>query len=279
MVAERSLYAAIAEARAAIPEQVDLSGYATRDDLEAVAASLTQCLDRAAADIGADIRAARIAAEQALAELPAEVERQIATVDVAGALQDGVSALRGHLAAEVEKAVAAIDRDALRGEPGRLPVVVPWADGVHYAAAVVTHRGATWQAQRDTGKEPGESDDWTCLAEPGGTPRGFTIRGTYDGDAAYNALDIVAMNGSSFVAKVDRAGACPGDDWQLWAQPGRPGKPGEAGRKGDRGDPGPAADIPAALTVDRSGLLTLTMTDGTALAADFYPVLSEIAAR
>jgi hypothetical protein len=257
-----------------MPEHVDLSGYATKDDLEAVA----QCLDRAAADIGTDIRAARQAAEAALRELPAEVERQIALQDVAGAVQGGISALGGRVAAEVEKAVAAIDRDTLRGAPGRLPVVEPWADGVHYEAAVVTHRGATWQAVRDTGKEPGESDDWTCLASPGGTPRGFTIRGTYDGDAAYSALDIVALNGSSFVAKVDHAGACPGDDWQLWAQPGRPGKPGEPGRKGDKGDPGPAGDIPAALTVDRSGLLTLTLTDGTALAADFYPVLSEIAA-
>ena len=63
----------------------------------------------------------------------------------------------------------------------------------------------------------------------------------------YRALDIVALNGGSFIAKRDDPGACPGEGWQSLVMPGRHGKPGEPGRrpasagrvgpKGVKGDP------------------------------------------
>ena len=59
-------------------------------------------------------------------------------------------------------------------------------------------------------------------------------RGTYDPKAAYQALDFVAKDSSSFVAVRDNPGSCPGDDWQMMACGGKRGPAGE------RGPPGPA---------------------------------------
>jgi hypothetical protein len=159
-----------------------------------------------------------------------------------------------------------------QGEPGLLPIVRAWNDGVHYAGDVVTHRGSTWQTLRDTGREPG-GDDWLCIAAGGLDGRGFAVRGTWDEGKAYEANDIVMLGGSSFVAKQDAPGTCPGDGWQLWAGVGKQGKPGEPGRsiKGDKGDPGPP---PLALTIEDDTVLTITLADGSQLACDLYELLA-----
>ncbi|MCP3471415.1 hypothetical protein NLM33_18735 [Bradyrhizobium sp. CCGUVB1N3] len=62
------------------------------------------------------------------------------------------------------------------------------------------------------------------------------ICGTYREGETYKFLNIVALNGSAFVARCDDPGPCPGDGWQLIASAGRQGKPGP---KGERGEPGP----------------------------------------
>ena len=72
------------------------------------------------------------------------------------------------------------------------------------------------------------------------------MRGTFDSVQNYNALNIVALNGSAFIARCDDPGECPGDGWQLIASAGRAGKPGptgesgEPGPRGERGLPGQA---------------------------------------
>ena len=58
---------------------------------------------------------------------------------------------------------ARLIREELQAPIGQQEV---WAAGVTYAAEVRTHNGATYQALRDTGTEPG-SDDWICLASAG----------------------------------------------------------------------------------------------------------------
>ena len=63
----------------------------------------------------------------------------------------------------------------------------------------------------------------------------ITIRGTYDAGARYDHLDAVATGGSTFVARYDNPGACPGDGWQLIASAGRQGRQGERGERGERG--------------------------------------------
>jgi hypothetical protein len=153
------------------------------------------------------------------------------------------------------------------GPPGKLPAVKAYhPEAVHYEGEVVVHLGATWQALRDTGRAP-PHDSWICLAEAGHDARSPTIRGTYNGAATYSQLDIVALNGSAFIARKDAPGVCPGDDWQMIATRGKPGikgppgERGERGQKGDTGDPGP---IILYWEIDRANYQAVpVMSDGT----------------
>ena len=110
-------------------------------------------------------------------------------------------------------------------------------DTVHYAGDAVTHAGALWQATKDTGQAPPHAD-WICLAADGQDGITPTIRGTYDPAGIYARLDIVALNSSSFIARKDQPGPCPGEDWQLIVSAGKQGRPGPPGAKGERGEPG-----------------------------------------
>lgn len=161
------------------------------------------------------------------------------------------------------------------GAPGKLPVAKAWSDAVHYEGDVVVHAGATYQALKDTAREP-PHEDWLCLAgrgNDGADGRSFTVRGTWQEEAEYSALDVVALGGASFVARRDNPGACPGEGWQLMSAQGKRGNQGERGAPGPKGDPGPAA---VALEIGDDGLLTLTNGDGSRVTCDFYPLLSKI---
>jgi hypothetical protein len=93
-------------------------------------------------------------------------------------------------------------------------------------------------------------------------PGSFNLKGTFIPDALYLANDIVALNGSSFVALKDRPGDCPGDGWQLLASAGKRGERGARGPQGQRGDAGAALSW---LSFDpRRMALTSRMNDGTA---------------
>jgi hypothetical protein len=126
------------------------------------------------------------------------------------------------------------------GPAGKFPAVKLFApDGVHYAGEVVAHNGATFQAIKDTGTAP-PSKDWVALAVRGQDARSFEIRGTWAAENDdYLALDVVALNGGTFIARHDNPGPCPGAGWQLIA---RQGKPGNEGAPGPRGEPGPQGE-------------------------------------
>src|SRR5580765_3360198 len=148
-------------------------------------------------------------------------------------------------------------RRGQKGEPGTLPVAREWAPGiVHYAGVVVTHGGGTWQASCDTGQAPGHAD-WVCLARPGIDAAIPKVRGTWSDAEVYAALDIVALGGSSFIARREAPGPCPGEGWQLIASAGRqgskgpPGERGEAGAAGARGLPGASAPVIIGWKIDR----------------------------
>jgi len=126
-------------------------------------------------------------------------------------------------------------KPGLDGKAGLLPVCKIWAEKVWYTADVVLHLGSTWQAIRDTAKEP-PHEDWVCLAAAGRDALPLVVKGTFDPDIVYRRMNIVALNGGTFVALKDEPGACPGVDWQMMASAGRRG---ERGFKGDRGDRGP----------------------------------------
>lgn len=163
------------------------------------------------------------------------------------------------------------------GAPGRLTIVRAWTDGVHYEADIVTHKGGTYQALKDTAEEPG-GDEWACLAAPGRDGKDadeIEVRGTFDATANYRRLNIVALNGAAFIARRDEPGPCPGDGWQMIAMQGKTGKPGERGPvgRGEKGEPGPPV---IAAHVDEQGLFTLVNADGSEVSCDFYPVLSKV---
>lgn len=152
------------------------------------------------------------------------------------------------------------------GPPGKLPVVKAWTEGIHYEGDVVAHRSGTYQAIRDTAKEPGHAD-WVCLAERGRDGVTPDIRGTFNANEKYRRLDIVALNGGSFVALKDDPGACPGDGWQLIASQGKrgeKGQPGDRGERGLRGEVGPAGASIVGWRPDlRSYTVTPVMSDGS----------------
>ena len=135
----------------------------------------------------------------------------------------------------------------LEGPPALFPQVKAWsAEAISYRGDVVTHAGGTWQARKDTGKEP-PHPDWIELAIPGRDGRDAvspTVRGTWRADAEYRALDIVARDGGCFISKCDTPGVCPGPDWQIVSNSRRPGRKGRAGsqRRAGTGRSGRADD-------------------------------------
>jgi hypothetical protein len=177
-------------------------------------------------------------------------------------LRDRISALELKLA-ELTGAI-----DILRGlqppPPAKFQTIRAWKpDTIHYEGAIVAFAGGTWQAQRDTARVPG-SQDWVCLASAG---HSFTVRGTFNETAEYHLLDVVALNGGSFVALKDAPGPCPGSGWQLLASQGKRGAAGEKGERGligPRGERGAAAPTIRAWEVDRARYLaTPVMSDGS----------------
>jgi hypothetical protein len=208
------------------------------------------------------------------AEVQAMVAKAVSEIEIP-APRDGIDGKDGRDGIDGKDG-----RDGIDGKDGLLPLIRAWDDRVHYAGECVTRNGATWQAQRDTGREP-PHEDWLCIAAAGRDGRSFTFRGTYEPSETYAALDVVALDGGSFVALSDAPEDAPGSgpNWKLLVQRGKPGQKGE---KGDRGDIGPKGRDglpgPALIAADVSdeGVLTLTCDDGRTVTADFYDVLRRL---
>jgi hypothetical protein len=124
------------------------------------------------------------------------------------------------------------------GAPGKIERLHGYIEGaVHYRGDIVAHRGCMYQAQCDTARAP-QHEDWACLATAGRDGidgRSVRVRGTYRASDDYAALDVVALNGGSFIARRDDPGECPGEGWQSMTLPGRRGDRGAKGEKGERG--------------------------------------------
>lgn len=201
-----------------------------------------------------------------MAEVESLVAKYVSEIPPAA---PGKDADMDELRAFIEEQVAALPKPQ-DGAPGLMPEAREWVDGVSYRGAVVTHCGATWQALRDTGRAPPHSD-WICLAAAGLAGRSFTIRGTWSSEETYAALDVVALNGASFVARSDNPGPCPGEGWQLMSMQGKQGKPGVSLRV-----PGPPGPPVTKMEIDGEGLIVLTNADGSRVECDLYPVLSKL---
>jgi hypothetical protein len=142
------------------------------------------------------------------------------------------------------------------------PRIRPYEEGrVHYEGELVTHQGSTYQALRDTGRAPPDQDHWICVAAGGLDGQSPRVRGTYTPVERYTRLDIVALNGSAFIARRDDPGDCPGEDWQLMSAPG---KRGQQGPRGERGERGPSGTIINSWRIDRERYrATPLLSDGT----------------
>ena len=150
-----------------------------------------------------------------------------------------------------------------QGPPGKLPLVRLWKpETVYYEGDVVAYDGGTFQAKRDTGQPPSHAD-WICLATAGRDGNSITARGTFNETAEYRRLEVVALNGGSFVALKDAPGPCPGAGWQLIASQGKRGVAGERGERGQQGNPGASGATIRDWKIDRARYVaTPLMSDG-----------------
>ena len=150
------------------------------------------------------------------------------------------------------------------GPPGRIEGVRAYVqDAVNYEGDIVVREGSTYVAKRDTSRAPPHAD-WVCIAAAGHDARMPKVCGTYREGETFSYLDIVALNGGSFIARADDPGPCPGDGWQLLVSAGRAGKPGPKGERGERGLPGQAGPTILAWQIDPERYrATPLMSDGS----------------
>jgi hypothetical protein len=122
----------------------------------------------------------------------------------------------------------------------RFPAIKLWAEGVHYDGDLVLCHGSTWQAVRDTAREP-PHDDWILLAAAGTNGRDAPVGqvyGRYDPAGHYKRFDLVAHDGGEWRARKDDPGPLPGSGWALSAVQGKRGAKGEIGPRGQAGPAG-----------------------------------------
>jgi hypothetical protein len=207
-------------------------------------------------------------------------------------LRANAAEFRSTTEAMIEKRLAQIREpaDGPRGEPGppgepgpqgKLEIVKDVIEGqVYYDRdLVVGNDGALYQADRDTAARPPHAD-WRCVTRAGRDGKdalNFRVEGTYDSDAKYRRLSIVMLNGSSFVARHDDPGPCPGDGWQLFTSVGKRGQHGPKGERGERGPTGPLAIAPriASTEIDADYNLVILYTDNSCNTIPLRPALEQ----
>jgi len=256
------------EAAAANPTNVwadyvnQLVHQSTMDALHTVADELTKLMAGVNEDFNknidvcdAKIKAAIATCERASAEMRSNVPAMI---------DEAVAKHVAQAMASIRQPVDGAPGPA--GPPGKLGTVNDHVEGqVYYDRdLVVGNDGALYQADRDTAAGPPQTD-WRCITRAGRDGKdavNFRVEGTYDPEAQYRRLSIVMLNGSSFVARHDDPGPCPGDGWQLFTSVG---KRGQQGPKGERGPAGPLAIAPriASTEIDASYNLIILYTDSS----------------
>ena len=83
------------------------------------------------------------------------------------------------------------------------------------------------------------------LANLAAETAGFHLRGAYQSDQDYARYDVVTLDGSSYVARQDNPGLCPGDGWRTLASAGCAGAQGIRSAKGEQGNPGSPGPVGA----------------------------------
>jgi hypothetical protein len=257
---------AVADTNAAWADYVNgLVHQSTMDVLHAFADEVTKLIVGVNEDFNksidvcdAKIKAAIATCERASAEMRSNVP---AMID---------EAVAKHVAQAVANIRQPVDgAPGPAGPPGKLEFVRDHVEGrVYYERdLVVAADGALYQAERDTAATPPHTD-WRCITRAGRDGKdaiNFHIERTYDPDAKYRQLSIVMLNGSSFVARHDDPGPCPGEGWQLFTSVGKRGQQGPKGERGERGPTGPLVIVPriASTEIDADYNLIIVYTDNS----------------
>ena len=241
--------------------------HAVADELTKLMAGVNEDFNKSIDVCDAKIKAAIATCERAAAEMRSNVP---AMVDEA-------------VAKHVAQALANI-RQPMDGAPGpavppgKLEIVKDYIEGrVYYERdLVIADDGALYQAECDTAATPPHTD-WRCITRAGRDGKdalNFRVEGTYNPDAKYRRLSIVMLNGSSFVARHDDPGSCPGDGWQLFTSVG---KRGQQGPKGERGLAGPLAIAPriASTEIDANYNLLILYTDNSSDTIPLRPAFEQ----
>jgi hypothetical protein len=165
------------------------------------------------------------------------------------------------------------------GAPGMLREVKTWQPNmVFYASDLAMCGGSTWQARQDTATPPG-GEHWSLIAAGGKDGRSFNITGKYNeipntvssGGRIYQALDVVMLDGGSFVALKDNPGPCPGDGWRALALRG------PRGSEGPRGEPGPRGKDCPPITLEARGPVLIVSCGDQVQAVDLEPIVKALA--
>ena len=231
MISNHGHYASAASSREGIPAP---SPQQQEVMLDAWREALAQVLRRRDSDWQQQLRAIKAESLAAVAEMRANAAEIRSTME---------AMIENRLAQIREPADGPRGEPGSPGPPGKIERVYEYVEGaVHYRGDVVTHRGSTYQTRCDTAREP-PHQDWICVAragvdgKDGRDGRSLQVRGLFSDKETYKALDIVALNGGSFIAKKDNPGPCPGAGWQLIASQGKRGDKGERGLQGISGAP------------------------------------------
>lgn len=247
------------------------------------------------------LQAAAISAEAQARVAEAEARRDSALADLMMRVQDRLAGLKdgrdgvdgkdadiSHLEARIEEKLAQVrdgidgrdGNDGKDGADGRDGIDGKDADISHLEARVseaiaAIKDGADGRDGSD-GKDGADGLDGRDGID-GKDGASITPRGTFDPEAEYSQLDVVMLNGSSFVATMDAPGECPGGGWQLLASRGSRGdrgdrgEAGREGKQGERGEKGAPGDSPVALYFEGRDLI-ITMSSGAELRAELPSV-------
>ena len=170
----------------------------------------------------------------------------------------------------VASAVAAIPRPK-DGEPGRSVTVEDVAPLIkEQVASAVAAIPRPKDGEKGEKGDPGEKGDKGDPGERGADGQGFELRGVWSSAESYARLAVVQLDNAVFAAIRDDPGPCPGDGWMQFSWRGKPGRPGQPGARGMDGL------WPVAIRMDSTGLVILTLNDGTTVEGDFAPQLRQL---
>jgi hypothetical protein len=110
------------------------------------------------------------------------------------------------------------------------------------------------------------------------TGKTLCVRGLYNEGARYEKFDVVALGGSSFIAREDNPGQCPGPGWQLLCSAGSRGGRGPVGPRGERGEKGERAEAGLGFKFhldQKTYTLSFIAPDGKIHALDLRPLFQQ----